>query len=79
MNYRFFTRNAASETITLNNSASSFEYGCDNAQDNLNRSTVIHINNSIDLTNNKLQITVSNKLTKPSTLNMKILYEDMCF
>lgn len=79
INYRCFTYNESSDTIIINNSPSSFKHGFSNAKDNLTP-VVIHINNSINSTNNKVQIKVSNSPVKLSTLNMKTVYasDDFC-
>ncbi|XP_011698020.1 PREDICTED: uncharacterized protein LOC105455975 [Wasmannia auropunctata] len=71
---RSFTHSETSESVVLNNSASSFEHGLGNAQDNFNHSVVIHINNSIDSTTNKIQIKAFNRSIKLSTLNIKTLH-----
>lgn len=72
-NIRCFTHNESSDTIIINNSPSSFEHGFRNTKDNLNP-VVIHINNSINSINNKVQIKVSNSPVKLSTLNTKTVY-----
>ena len=81
VNYRCFIHNESSDTIIINNSPSSFEHGAfSNPKNNLNP-VVIHINNSINSINNKVQIKVSNSpIEKLSTLNTKTVYasDDSC-
>ncbi|CAL1680618.1 unnamed protein product [Lasius platythorax] len=67
---RFLTHDESSETVILNNIAFSYESGFGNAQNNLNHSLIIHIGDSTDSTNNRIQIKIFNKPIKQSMLEM---------